>query len=102
MAGRCRARRPSFPRIARLRGRRRTLPMEPARKSWISRFVQLRRFAWFFVIGLAAAAGLWAAALKFTARPAAPAPAHRFEASVGEDAERPHAVDYQRLDARLQ
>jgi beta-lactamase class C len=63
--------------------------------------VQLRRFAWFFIGGLAAAAGLWAAAIKFT-RPVPAAPPHRFEVAVGEDAQGPHAVDYQRLDARLQ
>jgi beta-lactamase class C len=50
---------------------------------------------------LAAAAGLWAAAMRFT-RPVPAAAPHRFEVAVGEDAEGPHAVDYQRLDARLQ
>jgi beta-lactamase class C len=62
--------------------------------------VQLRRFAWYFVGGLAAAAGLWAAALKFSTP--VPAPPHRFDVAVGQDAQGPHAVDYQRLDQRLQ
>ena len=48
------------------------------------------------------AAGLWALAVRFTTPVPPTATAHRFEAPVGEDAERPHAVDYQRLDARLQ
>jgi beta-lactamase class C len=64
--------------------------------------VHVRRLAWFFLFGLAAAAGLWAAALHFTSPVTPPAaPAHCFDVAVGEDEERPHAVDYQRLDERL-
>jgi len=68
--------------------------------------VHVRRFAWFFVIGLLAVAGLWAAVLRFSAPapngPTAAAPAHRFDVAVGEDSDSPHAVDYRRLDERLQ
>jgi beta-lactamase class C len=64
--------------------------------------VQLRRLAWFFVGGLAAAAGLWAAVYRVTTPVAAPAAAHRFDVAVGQDEGGPHAVDYQRLDERLQ
>jgi len=64
--------------------------------------VHVRRFVWFFLAGLVAAVALWAAAYRFT-RPAPPAPpAHRFDATVGEAARRPHAVNYEQIDARLQ
>lgn len=63
-------------------------------------YVRLRRFVWYFVAGLLAAAGLWIAALQLT-RPA-PAPNRRFDVAVGSSGgERPHAVDYARLDERL-
>ena len=61
----------------------------------------VRRFAWFFIFGIAAVALLWAAAHRFTRPVPAPASPHRFDVAVGEDAEVPHAVDYQRLDERL-
>jgi len=63
--------------------------------------VQLRRLAWFFVGGLVLAAGLWAAALRFSS-PLPSEPPRRFDVAVGQDAEAPHRVDYRRLDERLQ
>lgn len=62
--------------------------------------MQLRRIAWFFVGGLVAAAALWVAALKFTTP--VPPPPQRFDVAVGQDTQSPHAVDYRRLDERLQ
>src|ERR1700709_2023260 len=94
--------RPSFSSCGRLRGRRRALLRNRPERAGFSRLVQLRRLAWFFVGGLVAAAGLGGAADKFIAPPAAPEPAHRFDVAVGRDAQGPHAVDYQRLDQRLQ
>jgi beta-lactamase class C len=63
--------------------------------------VQLRRIAWFLVGGLVFVAALWAAALKFST-PLSPGAPRPFDVAVGEDAQGPHAVDYQRLDERLQ
>jgi beta-lactamase class C len=63
--------------------------------------VQLRRFAWYLVGGLVTVAGLWAAVYRFSTPASAPTPAHRFDVPVGQDAQAPHAVDYQRLDERL-
>jgi beta-lactamase class C len=63
--------------------------------------VHARRFVWYFLAGLMAAGALWAAALRFTT-PAAPAPpARRFDVAVGDAARRPHAVNYEQVDARL-
>jgi len=65
-------------------------------------FVRLRRFVWYFVAGLLAAAALWIAALQLT-RPVASPPPHRFDVAVSSGgAPSPHAVDYARLDGRLQ
>jgi len=62
--------------------------------------VRLRRFAWYFVAGLLAAAALWIAALRLTTP--VPPPQHRFDVAVSSGgATRPHAVDYAALDARL-
>ena len=47
-------------------------------------------------------AGLWAAVYNFSTPVSAPTPPHRFDLPVGQDAQAPHAVDYQRLDQRLQ
>jgi len=64
-------------------------------------FVRLRRFAWYFVAGLLAAAALWALTLRVT-RPLPADPAHRFDVAVSSGGEaRPHTVDYARLDSRL-
>jgi beta-lactamase class C len=65
-------------------------------------FVRLRRLVWYFVAGLLTAAALWIAALQLT-RPAVPSPQHRFDVAVSSGgAPSPHAVDYARLDGRLQ
>jgi beta-lactamase class C len=63
--------------------------------------VHVRRFAWYLAAGLAVALVLWAVALRFSAPTPATPPARRFDVAVGEAARRPHAVDYQRIDARL-
>jgi beta-lactamase class C len=64
-------------------------------------FVRSRRFAWYFVAGLLAAAALWALALRVT-RPLPADPPHRFDVAVSSGGEAPpHAVDYVGLDARL-
>src|SRR5690349_13950319 len=97
--------RPSFRTFGRLRDRAGRCSWNRPESAGFSRLVHVRRFAWFFVIGLLAVAGLWAAVLKFSAPlPAAPgaAPPHPIDVAVGEDSESPHAVDYQRLDERLQ
>ena len=64
--------------------------------------MQLRRLAWFFVGGLVLAAGLWAAAVRFTTPVPTSEPPRRFDVAVGQDAQAPHAVDYRQLDERLQ
>jgi beta-lactamase class C len=66
--------------------------------------VTLRRIAWFSIAGLVLVAAVWAAALHFSRPlPSAAVPhARPFDVAVGQDAEAPHAVDYQRLDERLQ
>lgn len=62
----------------------------------------LRRFAAFFVIGIAAAVLVWAAAARFAAPAPQPTGARRFSMPVGAAAAHPQgAVDYARLDARL-
>jgi beta-lactamase class C len=64
----------------------------------------VKRFLWVFVIVVAAGAALWAARHRAAAPATATAPAqvHHFEVAVGQDGEAPHAVDYHRLDERLQ
>ncbi|HEV2817592.1 MAG TPA: serine hydrolase domain-containing protein [Allosphingosinicella sp.] len=63
--------------------------------------MRLRRFAWYFIAGLLVAAALWVLALRVT-RPLPADPAHRFDVAVSSGGSaRPHAVDYARLDARL-
>lgn len=63
--------------------------------------MQSRRFLWAFVIAIVVATSLWAVSRRVHAPAAASAPPHRFDVAVGEDAERPHAVNYGQLDARL-
>lgn len=63
----------------------------------------MRRIVIFAVIGLALAALLWAAAIRFTSPVPAASPPARFEVPVaGAPAREPSEVDYARLDSRLQ
>ena len=61
--------------------------------------MQLKRFVWYFVLGLGCAGILWTAMLWFSTP--LPAPEHRFDVAVGNGAPRPHAVDYLRVEARI-
>jgi beta-lactamase class C len=61
----------------------------------------VKRFVWYFMLGLGFAAILWAGSYRLSS-PLPPAPERRFEVAVGEDARRPHDVDYSRIERRLQ
>ncbi len=72
--------------------------------------MQKRHLAWLLLIALIvliAAGSIWALSRRTAPAETAPAGAaaagaHRFDVAVGEDAGRPHLVDYRQIDARLQ
>ena len=60
----------------------------------------MKRIVLFLVLGLACVVLLWAGAYWITS-PLPPAPERRFDVAVGDAGQRPHAVDYLRIDERL-
>ncbi|MEA3030825.1 MAG: beta-lactamase class [Sphingomonadales bacterium] len=63
--------------------------------------MQLKRFVIYLVLGLAFVVLLWAGSYWLSS-PLPPSPEHRFDTAVGDAAQRPHAVDYARIEGRLQ
>ncbi len=94
----------SFRGHARLIGPRRRREWDPAGGSLVAEPVSLRRFFTFVAIGFGLVGLLWAAALLVTSPPPTPAESlrSRFKIPVAAATEhRPGAVDYARIDARL-
>jgi beta-lactamase class C len=79
--------------------------MEPGGGSGIAEYVSLRRFFTYLLLGLGLIGLIWAASVRLT-RPAAEsetAANRRFDLTVSEArARHPSAVDYARLDTRIQ